>query len=344
MDGKVPLPAHVLICGGINMSIASADMSKRQLKKQEKIRRSRATGRMIFQANRDIPLYVMLLPAVALLFIFVYIPIYGVTIAFQDFSPFKGYLNSSWVGLKHFRYFLKDRTFWMVMRNTVLINLYGIIWGFPAPIIFALLLNEISRTKLKKSIQTISYLPYFVSWVVAASIITSVLSPTTGIVNRILVRVFGGEAIYFLTKTEYFRAIVVAADIWKGIGMGAVYYISAITQVDQELYEAAKIDGAGRIKQTWHITLPGISGIITVLLVLRIGSMITIGFENIFLLYNPVVYSVADVISTYTYRLGIEGAQFSPTSAIGLTQSVVNFVLVYSANRAARRLAGWSLW
>lgn len=326
------------------MSTASADMSKRELKRREKLRKSKETGKLIFQANRDVPLYIMLLPALAILFTFVYIPIYGVSIAFQNFSPFKGYLNSDWVGFEHFRYFLTDRTFWMVMRNTITLNLYGIFWGFPAPIIFALLLNEIQRTKVKKSIQTISYLPYFVSWVVAASIITSVLSPATGIVNRIMVNVFGMEPVFFLTKTEYFRSIIVAADIWKGIGMGAVYYISAITQVDQELYEAAKIDGAGRLKQTWHITLPGISGIITVLLVLRIGSMITIGFENIFLLYNPVVYSVADVISTYTYRLGIEGAQFSRTSAIGLTQSIVNFILVYTANRAARKLAGWSLW
>lgn len=326
------------------MSTASADMSKRDLKRRAKIKKSKETGKLIFQANRDIPLYIMLLPALAILFTFVYIPIYGVTIAFQDFSPFRGYLNSPWVGFKHFSRFLGDRTFWMVMRNTITLNIYGIFWGFPAPIIFALLLNEIQRTKIKKSIQTISYLPYFVSWVVAASIITSVLSPSTGIVNRVMVNVFGMEPVYFLTKTEYFRSIIVSADIWKGIGMGAVYYISAITQVDQELYEAAKIDGAGRLKQTWHITLPGISGIITVLLVLRIGSMITIGFENIFLLYNPVVYSVADVISTYTYRLGIEGAQFSQTSAIGFTQSIVNFILVYTANRAARKLAGWSLW
>ena len=155
---------------------------------------------------------------------------------------------------------------------------------------------------------------------------------------------FNIEPVFFLTKKEYFRSIIVMADIWKGIGMGAVYYISAITQIDQELYESAKIDGAGRMRQTWHITLPGIASIVTVLFILRIGSMITIGFENIFLLYNPVVYSIADVISTYTYRLGIESAQFSLTSAIGFTQSIVNFILVFTANKTARKLAGWSLW
>jgi putative aldouronate transport system permease protein len=326
------------------MSVTSAKYDKNEIRNTAKIKKKRKEGKLIFNASRDVPMYILLLPAVLILIIFIYIPIYGVTIAFKDFSPYKGYLRSSWVGFKHFKYFLLDSTFWQVMRNTIYLNFLNLIWGFPAPIVFALLLNEITRTKLKKTVQTISYLPYFISWVVAASIITSVLSPTTGILNKLIVSLFGIEPIYFLAKKEYFRAIIVMADIWKGIGMGAVYYISAITQIDQELYEAAKIDGAGKWRQTWHITLPGISGIVTVLFILRIGSMITIGFENIFLLYNPVVYSVADVISTYTYRLGIEGAQFSLTSAIGLTQSIVNFILVFSANRTARRLAGWSLW
>lgn len=330
------------------MSTTSAEYSKKIIREEPKeiikMKNKKRGNKLVFNASRDVPMYLLLLPAILILFIFIYIPIYGVTIAFKDFSPYKGYLASSWVGLKHFKYFLFDSTFWLVMRNTILINILNLIWGFPAPIIFALLLNEITRTKWKKTVQTVSYLPYFISWVVAASIITSVLSPSTGIVNKILVSLFGIEPIYFLTKKEYFRTIIVVADIWKGIGIGAVYYISAITQIDQELYEASKIDGAGRWRQTWHITLPGISSIVVVLFILRIGSMITIGFENIFLLYNPVVYSVADVISTYTYRLGIESAQFSLTSAIGFTQSLVNFVLVFAANRTARKFGGWSLW
>lgn len=301
-------------------------------------------NKLVFNAGRDIPMYLLLLPAILILFIFIYLPIYGVTIAFQDFSPYKGYLKSAWVGFKHFQYFLSDSTFWHVMKNTIVINILNLVWGFPAPIIFALLLNEITRTKLKKIVQTVSYLPYFISWVVAAGIITSVLSPTTGIINKFLVEVFNIEPVYYLTKTQYFRSIIVLSDIWKGIGMGAVYYIAAITQIDQELYEASRIDGAGRWRQTWHITLPGIASIIVVLFILRIGSMITIGFENIFLLYNPVVYEVGDVISTYTYRLGIVGAQFSMTSAIGLTQSLVNFILVLAANKIAKKVAGWSLW
>ncbi len=312
--------------------------------KSIKLKGKSESSKLVFNAGRDIPMYLLLLPAVLILLIFAYLPIYGVTIAFQDFSPYKGFLKSTWVGFKHFQYFLSDSTFWHVMRNTIAINALNIIWGFPAPIAFALLLNEITRTKLKKIVQTVSYLPYFISWVVAAGIIASVLSPSTGIINKFLVEVLNIEPIYFLTKKEYFRSIIVVSDIWKGIGMSAVYYISAITQIDQQLYEASKIDGAGRWRQTWNITLPGIANIIVVLFILRVGSMITIGFENIFLLYNPLVYNVADVISTYTYRLGIEGAQFSLTSAIGLTQSVVNFMLVLAANKLAKKFVGWSLW
>ncbi|MEA4822860.1 MAG: ABC transporter permease subunit [Clostridiaceae bacterium] len=229
------------------------------------------------------------------------------------------------------------------MSNTLIINLYKLIFEFPFPIFFALLLNELRSKHLKKLIQTVSYLPHFISWVIVASIVTAVLSPSGGLFNAML-RAFGIEPIYFLAKAQYFRTILVVTDIWKGFGMGAVYYIAALSGIDQELYEAAAIDGAGRLRQTWHITLPGLRNIIVVLLVLRVGSMITIGFEQVFLLYNPMVYAVGDVISTYTYRLGIENTKYSLTTAIGLSQSVVNFMLVYTANRLARKVAGWSLW
>lgn len=333
----------------MNQTPAVAESMDQHFGRTEKERNRKQKGgkqkeRLVFNPGRDVPMYLLLLPAVLLLFVFNYVPIYGVIIAFKDYSPYKGVLASPWVGLKYFQYFLGDPTFWQVMRNTIVINVYNLIWGFPAPIIFALLLNEVTRVWWKKTIQTVSYLPYFISWVVAAGLVTSLLSPTTGLVNQILSSVFHIQPIYFLTKKEYFRSIVIMADIWKGLGMSAVYYIASITSIDQEQYEAARIDGAGRWKQTWYITLPGIANIIAVLLILNIGSMVTIGFENIFLLYNPVVYDVADVISTYTYRLGIEGAQFSLTTAIGLTQSVVNFALVYSANKISRKVAGWSLW
>ena len=297
-----------------------------------------------FNANRDIPVYLLILPAALLLFVFHYLPIYGIVISFQDFSPFKGVLNSNWVGLKNFEHFLSDSNFWRVFKNTIIINLMQIIIGFPIPVLFAIFLNELWSNRFKKVVQTVSYLPHFISWVVAASIITSALSPASGIINKFLEGAFGIEPIYFLAKEEYFRLIIVISNVWKELGMQSVYYIAALASIDTELYEAAKMDGAGKIKQTIHITLPGLRSIIIVLLVLKIGRMVTIGFEQIFLLYNPLVYDVGDVISTYTYRLGIEQTRYSLTSAIGVTQSVVNFILVYAANKAARKIAGWSLW
>lgn len=294
-------------------------------------------------SGTNIPIYLLLMPAVILLFVFTYLPIWGVIIAFKDYSPYKGLIASKWVGLYHFKNFLLDPSFWKVMKNTITINIYSLLFGFPAPIIFALLINEVGRVRFKKVVQTISYLPFFISWVVAASIVVSVLSPT-GIVNTVAKNLFGLQSTYYMTKMEYFRGILVVSGIWKGLGMSAVYYIASITSIDPQLYEAAMIDGANRLKQTWHITLPGLANIITVLLILQIGSMLTIGFEQIFLLYNPTVYEVGDVISTYTYRLGIEQTQFSATTAIGLTQSLINFAMVFMANRLARKLAGWSLW
>lgn len=301
-------------------------------------------GRLSFLPGRDIPIYMLLAPAVILLFVFHYIPIYGIVMGFQNYSPFKGVFRSEWVGLYHFKKFLTDASYWRVMKNTVIINIYSLIFSFPAPIIFALLLNEITNMKFKRTVQTISYLPYFISWVVTAGLVISVLSPTTGIVNIILNKAFGMEPIYFMVKKEYFRTILISSGIWKGVGMSSVYYLAAISSIDPNLYEASIIDGANRWKQTWYITLPGLSSIITVLLLLQIGSLLSIGFEQVFLLYNPMVYEVADVISTYTYRLGIEETQFSATTAIGFTQSVVNFVLLFIANRTARKVAGWSVW
>lgn len=297
-----------------------------------------------FNKSRDLPIYGLLLPAILLLFIFHYIPLFGIVISFQDYIPFKGILGSTWIGFKNFSYFLLDDNFWRVMKNTIVINVLQIILGFPVPILFALCLNELWSRRLKKFVQTISYLPHFISWVVAAGIVTSVLSPSTGMVNMAIKNVFGAEPIHFLAKEEFFRPIVVLSGIWKSFGMNAVYYLAALSSIDTELYEAAKIDGAGRFRQTWHITLPGIKMISIVLLVLQVGTLVTIGFEQIFLLYNPLVYDVGDVISTYTYRLGIEQTRFSLTASIGFTQSFVNFILVYLTNKLAKRVAGWSLW
>lgn len=297
-----------------------------------------------FRKNRDLAIYGLLLPGMLLVFIFNYIPLFGIIISFKEFNPFQGIIHSPWVGLKNFKYFLLDSNFWRVMKNTLIINFMQIVIGFPVPILFALFLNEIWSIKLKKIIQTVSYLPYFISWVVAASIVTSILSPSTGIVNMVMKNYFGMEPVHFLTKKEYFRSIVVTSSVWKNFGMNAVYYIATISSIDTQLYEAVKIDGAGKLRQIWHITLPGIRNIAIVLLVLRVGSIVTIGFEQIFLLYNALVYEVGDVISTYTYRLGIEQTRYSLTTAIGFTQSIVNFILVYLTNKLSKTLTGWSLW
>jgi len=294
--------------------------------------------------KKSIPAYLLILPALILLIVFHYLPIFGITMAFQDYSVFKGVFGSKWIGLKNFQQFLLDPNFWRVMRNTVLLNLYELAWGFPIPIIFALLLNELRSNRFKKIAQTISYLPHFISWVVVCSIVVAIASPESGLVNMIIKNVFGMEPIYFLAKPEYFRSIIVIATIWKNFGIGAVYYIATLSSIDQELYASAAIDGAGRLRQTWHITLPGLRLMIIVLLVMNMGGMISIGFEKIFLLYNPLLYEVGDVLATYTYRLGIVGTRYSLTSAIGLTESAVNFLLVVSANKIAKKVAGWSLW
>lgn len=297
-----------------------------------------------FKMSRDLPIYGLLLPGVILLIIFHYLPLFGIVIAFQDFVPFKGVIASKWVGFRNFAYFLTDENFWLVMKNTLEINIMQIIFGFPVPILFALFLNELWSNRFKKTVQTISYLPHFISWVVAASIVTSILSPSTGIVNQFLKNVFGIQPIHFLAMPKYFRPIIIISSIWKEFGMNAVYYMAALSSIDLQLYEASRIDGAGKLRQTWHITLPGIKNITIVLLVLQVGSLVTIGFERIFLLYNPLVYEVGDVISTYTYRIGIEQARYSLTAAIGFTQSFVNFILVYLTNRLAKAFAGWALW
>lgn len=301
------------------------------------------SAKLRFKPGRDIPVYMLILPAVLLLFVFHYLPIYGIIISFQDFSPFKGLLKSDWVGFKHFEQFLTDSNFWRVFKNTIVINLMQIIIGFPIPIIFAIFLNELWSNKFKKVVQTVSYLPHFISWVVAASIIVTMLSPSSGLINK-AIEAMGGEPVYFLAKQEYFRMIIVLTAVWKELGMQSVYYIAALASIDTELYEAAKIDGAGKIKQAIHVTLPGLLPIISILLILKIGQMVTIGFEQIFLLYNPLVYDVGDVISTYTYRLGIEQTQYSLTTAIGVSQSIVNFILVFLANKISKKVSGSSLW
>ncbi|GIP15965.1 protein LplB [Paenibacillus montaniterrae] len=283
-------------------------------------------------------LFLMLVPTLVWYVIFHYGPLYGVQLAFKEFSPMKGIWGSPWVGLEHFKFlFFQSPDFLRIFRNTVLISLYNIVFGFPAPIILALLLNELRFKFFKRIAQSISYIPHFFSWVVLAGIITVMLSPSEGPVNYIL-KMLGMEPIYFLADTQYFRSTLVATGIWKEIGWGTIIYLAALSGVDPTLYEAAKIDGASRPKQTWYITLPSILPVITIMFILSLGGILNAGFDQIFNLYNPAVYEVADIIDTYVYRAGILGAQFGLTTAVGLFKNIIGITLVLTTNYIVKKL------
>lgn len=288
-------------------------------------------------------LYLIMLPGLAYFIIFKYVPMGGIIVAFQDFSAFAGIRGSEWVGLAHFKNMFTDSEFYTVFKNTLLISLYKLIWGFPGPIILALMLNEVRHMLYKRGVQTLVYLPHFLSWVIIGGILINVLSPATGIVNQFL-GMLGLEPIFFLGSQEWFRTVLVVSDIWKEAGWGAIIYLAALASIDPQIYEAAVVDGAGKWKQLIHVTLPSLIGTIVILFVLRLGSVLDVGFEQIFVLYNPLVYNVADVIETYVYRTGITQGQFSFTTAVGLFKSVISLILVVLANKAARKLGQDSLW
>ncbi|WP_222914588.1 ABC transporter permease [Dictyoglomus thermophilum] len=288
-------------------------------------------------------LYLMILPIVIYYIIFHYIPMIGILMAFQNYSPFKGFFRSEWVGFKHFIDFFSSIYFWRVLRNTFLLSFYNLIFGFPIPIIFALLLNEIRLTKFKKAISTISLMPYFVSLVVVAGIIIDFTS-TDGIITQILHNLLGIEKTNLLAKPEYFRTIYVLSEIWQYFGFSSIVYLAALTSIDPELYEAAMVDGAGRFRQMWYISLPHILNIAIPLLILRIGTLLFVGHEKILLLYSPVTYETADVISTYVYRKGLQEFNYGYSTAVGLFNSVINFILLIIANKLSRRYSETSLF
>ncbi len=290
--------------------------------------------------------YILLLPGLIYFIVFAYIPMMGIFIAFKDVSPFDGIagmISSEWVGLKHFERFFNSALFGTILGNTIIISLLKIVWGFPAPIILALLFNEIRNKYFKKSIQTISYLPHFISMVIFAGIIQDLLSTNGGAINEI-VKLFGGEPIYFLGDPKYFRSILVVSDIWKSIGWGSIIYLAAITGIDQEQYEAAEIDGASRFRQTLHITLPSITGTIVIMLILRVGTILSAGFDQVYMLYSPAVYEVGDIIDTYVYREGIELANYSYSTAVGLFKSIVGAIMVIATNSIAKKLGHQGVW
>jgi putative aldouronate transport system permease protein len=295
---------------------------------------------------RNKSLYIMLIPVVAYYFIFHYIPMYGLQIAFKDFTPAKGIWGSPWVGLEKFKEFFVYDSFyvWRIIRNTILINVYDLIFGFPAPIIFALLLNEIKNSIYKRALQTVSYMPHFISTVVIVGMIMDFFS-RDGLINQIL-KFLGilSEPISFMTEPGWFRPLYVGSGIWQNLGWGSIVYLAAISNIDPQLYEAALIDGAGRFRQALYVTIPGILPTIVIMFLLRVGHMMNVGFEKVFLMYNPLTYETADVISTYVYRKGLLEMDYSYGAAVGLFNSVINFLLVIFSNKIAKKLTETSLW
>ena len=293
--------------------------------------------------KRDRNLLLILLPGVLYFIIFKYIPMGGIVIAFKDYNVYKGILGSNWNDFAYFKDFFGDFMFWRLFRNTILLGLYTILWGFPIPIIFALLLNEVKNVRYKRSIQTISYLPHFISTVIVVGMVLDFLSPSTGIINRIIT-LFGGEPISFMVKNAWFRTVYVTTGIWQATGWNAIIYLAAITNVDVSLYDAAKIDGAGRFKQVLKITIPSIIPTITVLFILRIGGILENEFEKVLLMQNPAIYETADVLDTFIYRRGIESADFGYATAVGLAKSIVALCMLTGANFVSRKLTDNSLW
>nr|WP_258544636.1 ABC transporter permease subunit [Micromonospora provocatoris] len=292
--------------------------------------------------RRDWQLYSLAVLPLLFFLTFRYLPMLGNVIAFRRFQPGGSLFGEYWTGLRYFRLFFTDPTFWNVFTNTLVLGALTLVFCFPLPIVLALLLNEVRNRALKRFVQSVSYLPHFLSIVIVAAMVLQLLS-VDGTVNQML-RVVGGEPVPFMQQAGWFRTIYVSSEVWQTVGWGTILYLAALTTVDSDLYEAARIDGANRWRQTWHVTLPGIRPTMVTLLILNIGTFMAVGFEKILLLYNPLTYPTADVISTYLYRVGIVSGNLSYAAAIGLFESVIGLTLVLSANAISRRTVGTSLW
>jgi putative aldouronate transport system permease protein len=293
--------------------------------------------------KKEYQLYLLILLPLIYFIVFKYIPMSGVILAFRKYAAGDSIYGISWVGFKYFNLFLKDRQFWNIFKNTFVLSSLNFLIGYPIPVIFALLLNELNNVVFKKVVQTVSYLPRFFSTVIVVSMLSVILSPSTGVVNQIL-GLFGVAPIYFMGESSWFRTIYISSEVWQWMGWDAILYISALANVNPELYEAAGIDGAGRWKQTLHVTLPGIMPTIAVTFILSAGYILSVGFEKVLLMATPGIYDVADVLQTYVYRMGIVQNNYSYATAIGLFQSMISLVLLWGVNSLARRYTENSLW
>ncbi len=297
---------------------------------------------IIKQIKHSKYLYLIFLFPLLYYVVFHYAPMYGVIVSFKDYNIVKGIWGSPWAGLKHFEKFVKDPYFWKVVRNTFLMSFYNILWGFPVPILLAIMLNEVKHAKFKRVIQSISYLPHFISTVVLCGMLVNLLS-TDGLLNQ-LVRNLGGKSVQFLMYPQYFRTIYVSSSIWQSAGWTSIIYLAALTGIDPEILDAATIDGANRLQRIKHVTIPAITPTISTMLIMNLGRMMNLGYEKVLLLYNGSTYETADIISTYVYRRGILGNSFSYATAVGLFQSVIGIVLLVMANKVSRKLSETSLW
>jgi putative aldouronate transport system permease protein len=288
-------------------------------------------------------LYLLLLPALLVAFVFQYIPMYGVVIAFKNFKPFKGILGSDWVGLYHFQRFFDSPSFWRLIGNTLGLSVYQLVAGFPIPILLALSMNILPGRRFKKTVQMITYAPHFISTVVIVGMLGVFLSKNFGLANH-LIAALGGQRVFFLGQAEFFRGLYVWSGIWQSAGWGSIIYLAALAGIDPELHEAAVVDGAVMLQRVWHIDIPGILPTIVILLILNLGQVMSVGFEKAYLMQNALNLDTSEIISTYVYKVGLLNAQYSFSAAVGLFNAAINFVLLAAVNAAARTLGQTGLW
>lgn len=312
-------------------------------RKSDQQKRTKLLGRKRKSWLKNWELYLLFAPVALYFIVFHYIPMYGVQIAFKDFIANQGIWGSPWVGFKHFERFFDSFYFWRILSNTLGIGVYELIAGFPIPILLALMLNEVRSGRFRRFVQTVTYAPHFFSTVVLVGLLSLFLSPSSGLLNLIIMA-FGGEAISFLTEPAWFKSLYVWSGVWQSMGWGSIIYLAALSGIDPQLHEAAKMDGASRLRRIWHINLPGITPTIVIMLILNVGTVLGVGFEKVFLMQNSLNMETSDVIATQVYRSGILGAQYSFSAAVGLFSAVINFILLLSVNRIARRVSGSSLW
>jgi putative aldouronate transport system permease protein len=293
--------------------------------------------------KRDRTYLLLLIPLLLYYAMFKYAPMFGIVVSFKDYNLFKGVWASDWVGFKHYKMFIQNPDAWEIIRNTLILGVYKVIFLYPTPIMLAILLHEMRWKKYRRFVQTVSYMPFFLSSVVVSSILIMILSPSTGWINQVIVDL-GFEPIYFLQKAEWFRPIYIVSDIWQQVGFSTIIYMAALAAIDPLLYEASKIDGAGRWKQTLHVTLPGIVPAMVIVFILQLGGILELSFDKAFLLGNAATLDTSDIISTYAYRIGIVGGSFSYASAIDLSMAVISLLFIYSANKVSRKVGETSLW